>query len=337
MKKYSKNEAKEAAKEMLQGVWTALPTNFTPDDKIDEAAMAWNLEYCISELKLEGHYCHGNVAEFWTHDQRRAHAHPRDQRGRGQGPRAADRRLPPSEPERSDQAREPCAGGRHRLRDHPDAVRRGARRRQRSTSSTSTSASGSTSASCSSTPKRRTRSARRSRSGSRRSRTSARSSRACRRSPRRSRCAPPSARSSRSASPTKRRGSTTSRVMGDHWLLNYCPHLYQVPGYLPVNDYTAAAQCGRLQQGDRDLAQPESAAHRALEVDPRLRRGRRPHARARAEILDGADRHERRPGARAADRDDAPSRSSRCAAELEATGLADKAKAGPRKGQRRAA
>ena len=33
-------------------------------------------------------------------------------------------------------------------------------------------------------------------------------------------------------------------VMGDHWLLNYCPHLYQVPGYLPVNDYTAAAKAG---------------------------------------------------------------------------------------------
>ena len=27
-------------------------------------------------------------------------------------------------------------------------------------------------------------------------------------------------------------------------LLNYCPHLYQVPGYLPVNDYTAAAKAG---------------------------------------------------------------------------------------------
>jgi 4-hydroxy-tetrahydrodipicolinate synthase len=66
--KYGKNEAKEAAKELLQGVWTALPTNFTPDGKVDEAAMAWNLEYCISDLKLAGHYCHGNVAEFWTLD-----------------------------------------------------------------------------------------------------------------------------------------------------------------------------------------------------------------------------------------------------------------------------
>ncbi|HSQ03540.1 MAG TPA: hypothetical protein VLN59_05880, partial [Burkholderiales bacterium] len=33
-------------------------------------------------------------------------------------------------------------------------------------------------------------------------------------------------------------------VMGDQWLLNYCPHLYQVPGYLPVNDYTQAALNG---------------------------------------------------------------------------------------------
>lgn len=64
--KYRKHEAKEAAREMLQGVWTALPTNFTPDDRIDEAAMAWNLEHCISTLELAGHYCHGNVAEFWT-------------------------------------------------------------------------------------------------------------------------------------------------------------------------------------------------------------------------------------------------------------------------------
>ena len=33
--KYRKNEAKEAAKQMLRGVWTALPTTFTHDDKID--------------------------------------------------------------------------------------------------------------------------------------------------------------------------------------------------------------------------------------------------------------------------------------------------------------
>ena len=35
-------------------------------DDLDEAAMAWNLEYCISDLQLDGHYCLGNVAEFWS-------------------------------------------------------------------------------------------------------------------------------------------------------------------------------------------------------------------------------------------------------------------------------
>ena len=64
--KYHKTEAKEAAREMLHGVWTALPTNFSDDTRLDEAAIAWNLEYCISQLKLEGHYCLGNVGEFWA-------------------------------------------------------------------------------------------------------------------------------------------------------------------------------------------------------------------------------------------------------------------------------
>jgi 4-hydroxy-tetrahydrodipicolinate synthase len=35
-------------------------------------------------------------------------------------------------------------------------------------------------------------------------------------------------------------------ICGDRWLLNYCPHLYQVPGYLPVNDYTEAALAGDM-------------------------------------------------------------------------------------------
>jgi len=64
--KYRKNEAKEYAKKVLQGVWTALPTTFTQDDKLDEKGNAANLEHCISGLKLEGHYCIGNVGEFWA-------------------------------------------------------------------------------------------------------------------------------------------------------------------------------------------------------------------------------------------------------------------------------
>ena len=64
--KYRKNEAKDYARTVLKGVWTALPTNFTGGDRLDEAATAANLEYCISDLQLEGHYCIGNVAEFWS-------------------------------------------------------------------------------------------------------------------------------------------------------------------------------------------------------------------------------------------------------------------------------
>src|SRR5262245_66282187 len=64
--KYRKNEAREYAKSVLKGVWTALPTSFTRDDRLDEAANAANLEHCISGLKLQGHYCIGNVGEFWA-------------------------------------------------------------------------------------------------------------------------------------------------------------------------------------------------------------------------------------------------------------------------------
>ncbi len=64
--KYRKNEAKEYARTKLNGVWTALPTNFTDDDRLDEKGSAFNLDHCISKLKIAGHYCIGNVAEFWS-------------------------------------------------------------------------------------------------------------------------------------------------------------------------------------------------------------------------------------------------------------------------------
>jgi len=64
--KYRKHEAKEYARSVLKGVWTALPTHFTADGGLDEAGNAANLEHCISNLKIEGHYCIGNVGEFWS-------------------------------------------------------------------------------------------------------------------------------------------------------------------------------------------------------------------------------------------------------------------------------
>jgi len=64
--KYRKHEAKEYARSVLHGVWTALPTSFTADHRLDDKANAANLEHCITHLKIAGHYCVGNVGEFWS-------------------------------------------------------------------------------------------------------------------------------------------------------------------------------------------------------------------------------------------------------------------------------
>ena len=61
--KYRKHEAKEYAKTVLKGVWTALPTIFDEGRALDAAANAANLRYCVDELKIDGHYCLGNVGE----------------------------------------------------------------------------------------------------------------------------------------------------------------------------------------------------------------------------------------------------------------------------------
>jgi hypothetical protein len=118
--KYRKHEAKEAARSMLQGVWTALPYNFTADDKLDEAAIAFNLEHSISKLKVGGHYCSGNVAEFWAlTNEERMQAHEINAESTGRFP---DRRLPPPESVRSGKALPASRIHRHRFRDHPDAL-----------------------------------------------------------------------------------------------------------------------------------------------------------------------------------------------------------------------
>ena len=64
--KYSKGEAKEYAKETLRGIWTSLPYHFTEDDVLDEAAVRKNVDIVIDDLRVDGHYSDGNVAEFWS-------------------------------------------------------------------------------------------------------------------------------------------------------------------------------------------------------------------------------------------------------------------------------
>jgi 4-hydroxy-tetrahydrodipicolinate synthase len=74
--KYRKSEAKEVAREKLKGIWTAMPYCWTPEDEFDDDANRANMEHIISGLKIDGHYCSGNIAEFWSMpDEERMHAH----------------------------------------------------------------------------------------------------------------------------------------------------------------------------------------------------------------------------------------------------------------------
>ncbi len=74
--KYSKKEAKEAARELLKGIWTAMPYCWDEEDNFDDVANRSNMDHIIENIKVDGHYCSGNIAEFWSMpDNERMHAH----------------------------------------------------------------------------------------------------------------------------------------------------------------------------------------------------------------------------------------------------------------------
>ena len=74
--KYRKGEAKDAARQILKGVWTAMPYCWDGSDEFDEAANRANMEHIITGLEIDGHYCSGNIAEFWSMpDEERMRAH----------------------------------------------------------------------------------------------------------------------------------------------------------------------------------------------------------------------------------------------------------------------
>jgi 4-hydroxy-tetrahydrodipicolinate synthase len=241
--KYRKNEAKEAARSMLRGVWTALPTNFTEDDHLDEAAMAANLEHCISELQLEGHYCHGNVAEFWamTNEERmRVHEINVDV-NKGRVPLIAGcHHQNPNEVIKLAQHAQsagidfviiltPYVAARG---DDPiyDFYRYICERIDIGVILFNTEATYPI--------------------GVPLAKRLAKIPNICGFKQGVSKIS--STIALREAIGKEVEVSVADEapfvfnvgVMGDHWLLNYCPHLYQVPGYLPVNDYTRAAKTG---------------------------------------------------------------------------------------------
>lgn len=62
---YAKHEAQDWAWENLTGEWTTLPTPFTHDDNIDEAAIRHNIQY-IQSLGTHGAGATWGMGEFWS-------------------------------------------------------------------------------------------------------------------------------------------------------------------------------------------------------------------------------------------------------------------------------
>jgi 4-hydroxy-tetrahydrodipicolinate synthase len=63
---YRKSEAKEASRQAFRGVWAAIPTPFTPDDRLDEAGLRRNMRHYTDGLHVDGIFCTGTMGEFWA-------------------------------------------------------------------------------------------------------------------------------------------------------------------------------------------------------------------------------------------------------------------------------
>ena len=63
---YSRSDAKRAARERFRGVWAAITTPFTPDNRIDEPGLRHNMRWLIEHLKIDGVFCTGTMGEFWA-------------------------------------------------------------------------------------------------------------------------------------------------------------------------------------------------------------------------------------------------------------------------------
>ena len=63
---YKRSEAKEAARAQFRGVWAAITTPFTPDDKLDETGLRKNMRHYTDALHVDGIFCTGTMGEFWA-------------------------------------------------------------------------------------------------------------------------------------------------------------------------------------------------------------------------------------------------------------------------------
>ncbi|MDT3444526.1 dihydrodipicolinate synthase family protein [Pseudofrankia sp. BMG5.37] len=64
--RYARSEAKEAARKQFTGLWAATTTPFTTDGRLDQDAIAADLERLTRELHVGGVFCAGVMGEFWA-------------------------------------------------------------------------------------------------------------------------------------------------------------------------------------------------------------------------------------------------------------------------------
>ena len=64
--KYRKSEAKDFARENMNGLWAAALTPFTPSLQIDEEGMRNNIRHWIDDLQIDGLFIAGKQGEFFS-------------------------------------------------------------------------------------------------------------------------------------------------------------------------------------------------------------------------------------------------------------------------------
>lgn len=58
--------AKQLAFERVRGLWVAIPTPFTDEGALDEAALRASVDYYVEALRVDGIFCGGVMGEFWS-------------------------------------------------------------------------------------------------------------------------------------------------------------------------------------------------------------------------------------------------------------------------------